>query len=344
LRPSGGHAAPTFPCESETALPGRYDREQAYETRGARLSEATGFDANTPRLKVIVATVGQSGTTSVTQALCRMGLRTYHAEERSIFSPASLVDGASAEDISRALARCGVEALSIEPTLDVLPAILEAHPEVKVILTWRSFPSWMKTLTTSFHAVKDITTFLFNQLSLIGMTSLPWLELWDSLTGIFSLERGLGRPMGCPGNYTVPLAMMGTAITKYFALENEIFFRGTYKVYFNEESFLSHHNEIRTSVPADRLLEFDVRKHSWRELEEFMGIPSGAGEGEKFPHPRTANPFTNDFFMINYPKKTLITYGIAFVMTGVNVAVFSRCLGMLRRFLAFLSDQRTKLA
>jgi len=83
------------------------------------------------------------------------------------------------------------------------------------------------------------------------------------------------------------------------------FTRGVFKVrpimdLHAEENFLALHNEIRTIVPKEDLLEFDVRKHGWKELNEFLGYPMKPGQN-KMPHTRNVFGWTNDAVIDNNP-------------------------------------------
>merc|ERR1712151_794122 len=73
----------------------------------------------------------------------------------------------------------------------------------------------------------------------------------------------------------------------YMLPENDIYKRGVFKVGKDEESYLAHLDEIRRLTPPDRLLEFDVKRHGWTELSNFVGTPVPAGAGPRLPHTRS---------------------------------------------------------
>merc|ERR1711920_369921 len=68
---------------------------------------------------------------------------------------------------------------------------------------------------------------------------------------------------------------------------------GTFKSRGSEEAYLAHIDEIRRLLPKGRLLDFNVKKHGWRELLGFLGT-SGPPEGTPFPRPRQKNMRTNE--------------------------------------------------
>merc|ERR1712032_575242 len=100
---------------------------------------------------------------------------------------------------------------------------------------------------------------------------------------------------------------------------------GVFKVrpimdYMAEENFLALHNEIRNIVPRENLLEFDIRKHGWKELNEFLGYPQLPGQ-DRMPHTRSAFGWTNDAIIDNNPGVALQVFAMLFFVHALHAAV-----------------------
>merc|ERR1712039_901286 len=111
-------------------------------------SSAAGLAAQSNRTskpKAILPSVGQTGTTSVMQALRDFGFRCYHIEEQNMWGQVLRWDMVSPERFASTASRCRIDALSLEPETDKLPVALQTSTEANVVLTWRPWESWMKS-------------------------------------------------------------------------------------------------------------------------------------------------------------------------------------------------------
>jgi len=260
---------------------------------GKACSDLGSVESNTTGLEVILASVGQTGTTSVAQALRSMGYRSYHIEEKMCFIPEVILDHNSPAEFARPISRCKVGAMSLEPLTDSLPHVLEASPEARVILTWRPYPSWLASTMSSGYA-KDIPWSIFCLLVGAGFSSSMLIFVLDALTGAVSDLLRTGRPVSGMGDATITafLLKFGTGLCEYSPSGSNVWERGIYKVAAQEEAYLAHMDEIRR-LAGGRLLEFDVKRHSWLELARFLGRPEPPGN-PPFPHPRSKDSWTND--------------------------------------------------
>lgn len=276
--------------------------------KNSPLADACGSESGlavesnlTSGVKVLLASTGQTGTTTVTDCLRLLGFRTYHIEEQALFTRPALEAGATAEVWARHMSRCRVEAVALEPFTDMLPAAMAASPGAKVILTWRDYPSWQQSSSTG-GGVKDIRWhFIMAMLLASSARMLPWIPLWDSLTGEVSRILLEGRPFSGAGEATISEMLVYYAFGRqgYARPENAVFWRGSNKIAdgipptYPEEAYLAHIDEIRQAVPADHLLVFDVRRHGWGELTAFLGVV-GPPASQPLSRPRSKQSFTND--------------------------------------------------
>eukprot|EP00932_Pfiesteria_piscicida_P002149 SRR837773.12089.p1 GENE.SRR837773.12089~~SRR837773.12089.p1 ORF type:complete len:343 (+),score=88.41 SRR837773.12089:35-1030(+) len=250
-------------------------------------------------VKVILPSVGQTGTTSVVAALAELGLRTYHIEEQLAFIRPALLEDANASTWARHVSRCRVEAIALEPLVDLFPLALQTSPNAKVILTWRDFRSWGQS--TKAGGVKDLR---WHYITSIVMASsarmLPWLSLYDRLTGRITEVLSNGTPFHGLGQASLLEMFCFYSFFRfiYGHPDSKVPFRGTNKVAsgeypYIEEAYLAQMDEIRRLTPPERLLIFDVRKDGWNKVTRFLGLPDQP-EGRPFPHPRSKKSFTND--------------------------------------------------
>mmetsp|Transcript_62147 Transcript_62147/g.192628 ORF Transcript_62147/g.192628 Transcript_62147/m.192628 type:complete len:208 (+) Transcript_62147:39-662(+) len=135
---------------------------------------------NTTGLKVVLPSVGQTGTTSVMQAIRQLGFRSYHIEERNLFAPAASRDHPEPSLLAHQVSRCRVEALSLEPLVDALANVVQVSPDARYILTWRDYPSWAAS-TVLGGAAKDERwgEVLYGLIE--GQNLAPWMSWFDAL-------------------------------------------------------------------------------------------------------------------------------------------------------------------
>jgi len=175
-----------------------------------------------------------------------------------------------------------------------------------VILTVRDFPSWKASAKKARGTSgKDIWwPPLYNKWQSC-FRFFPWLHVWDYFTGQLSQHLREGVEIAGAGQASASTYMLYKMLSEYDSPLMKTFTRGVFKVrpimdLHAEENFLALHNEIRTIVPKEDLLEFDVRKHGWKELNEFLGYPMKPGQN-KMPHTRNVFGWTNDAVIDNNP-------------------------------------------
>lgn len=266
-----------------------YSQVDCYSPEGIRASRSNSTD-----LEVILPSYGQTGTTSVTVALRELGFRAFHADDFAVFSRAVMFDRVDPGLWARTVTRCRMEAMSLEPITDLLPLALRMSPKAKFVMTWRPYPSWWKSTTSTRR--KELRFGHVQKAIVRGNSFVPWIESWDYLVGTFRRTRQRGDPFW--GEFAISAYMYRLVCNGYNWPVTNVKDRGTFKSKAHEEAYLGHINEIRMLVPKERLLEFDVARHGWAELEGFLGLASGKA-GTPFPRPRTKNMRLNEPLLEN---------------------------------------------
>lgn len=259
---------------------------------------------NTSGLQVVNAGLYKTGTTSVAEALMVLGMRTYRcpdhanylfnvfnrrAAEALLWQEPQVTRG-WVDMFGSALARCRVDALTLEPLNHLLPEILAASPGVKVVLTVRDFDSWFKSLTDFGVRLEDFSWLSHTKFS--ALTIFPWLRVVNLLSaGAFYRHMAEGGPelvrwdttKGGLLNYLAVTSfdyqnLLGAARAQSAAalgwpgnpwrMAFHAAFESTPKRIYRE-----WHTWVREIVPPDQLLELDVRQHGWNELCDFLGLP-----------------------------------------------------------------------
>lgn len=239
-------------------------------------------------LRFLLPSTGQTGTTSIIVAMRELGLKAFHVDDSSTFAHPLMKDGATPDVFARVVSRCRLDSLAIEPVVDSLPLALSVSPEAKVILSWRPYPAWSHSSMSS-GAEKDINFVGITLFSGLVYYAFPWMSLYNLVTG--ELDQIRRETPLCTSSVAAYLHKV--AFNGYWRYHNKVWTRGSYKMYTGEEAYLGHINEIRVSVPKDRLLEFDVTRDGWRELSDFVGLPPPA-EGTPFPRARHKGLWSND--------------------------------------------------
>jgi len=258
-------------------------------------SASGGMVSNkTSGLKVILPSVGQTGTTSVHYALVAMGYRSFHVEDIVTYAPQLNVDGTSVEEFARLFSECAFETVALEPSTDSFPAVLEVSPEAKVIMTWRVYDAWQRS-TSSGGVSKDVRWGSVLGLIAFPSKNLRMLFVADVLMGgALSRLMAEARPFSGHGDVSALhlLIRLAYGMWNYHGEGTNTYDRGVFKISGHEEAYLGHIDEIRR-LAEGRLLEFDVSRHGYAELAEFLGRASPKG-AQGFPHPRSKDSWTND--------------------------------------------------
>jgi len=98
-----------------------------------------------------------------------------------------------------------------------------------------------------------------------------------------------------------------------------------------EEAYIAAQDEIRRIVPPERLLVFDVRRHGWSDLTQFLGVPAQPVD-RAFPHPRSKDSWTNDsVWDLASSEKKMALVGLYVVLHVINYVLIMEGLRALRR-------------
>jgi len=289
------HSRPYVPCSD-------------VESKAATRDNATA-------VRLLLPSVGQTGTTSLTQAARELGLRVYHIEEKTLYAHGLMLDNAPVLKFAQILSACRLEVVSLEPHTDTIWVALQASPNAKVIISWREFPSWLRSSAEGGMS-KDLRWGCIKYLMVSSLFAFPWVGLLDLLTQEIEKVYRSGQPFAGRGELTWQAYLAHLRYMRYDGPDMNTFYRGTFKVWGQEEAYLAHIDEIRRVVPQERLMEFDVKKHGYSELAAFLSMepkaPNGTDlAGKRLPQARSKASWTNDVLFDN----NLILAGSCFAAT-----------------------------
>jgi hypothetical protein len=213
-----------------------------------------------PDLRVIGTGFGRTGTTSLREALVRLGFAPCDHMEENFAHPERFVLWREAfqrkqvgEPIDWRPLLADYRAIVDWPGAYFWRELTAAHPEAKVILTLRDPDRWYEsTLVTIFN----YRTRVHDDDSLSERVRVLLMRL----------------------------GMLGTSGGLQFI--DDLIWQETFVGRFRERAhalrvFSEHNQAVQETIPADKLLIFDV-KHGWEPLCQFLGVPIPAGE--PFPH------------------------------------------------------------
>jgi hypothetical protein len=217
-----------------------------------------------PTLRVIGAGFGRTGTLSLREALVLLGFGPCDHMLENIEHPSRFALWAevlrrkqAGEPIDWRPLLMGYRAIVDWPGAYFWRELVAAHPEAKVILTVRDPDRWYaSTLATIYQmrARAERSTWMGRLLRLLGLAAPP-------------LRHG-------------------------YRVINETIWEGTFAGRFPDREyalrvFREHIAEVQATVPAERLLVFDV-KEGWAPLCAFLGVPV---PDAPFPHVNDAASF-----------------------------------------------------
>jgi len=271
-------------------------------------------------VSVILPAVGQTGSTTLVDALRLMGMNAYHDADVMLFAPTITMDGCSPETWHHYTNKCALDAVTLEPRSDAWWIAYAGSPGAKIILTWRDYPSWARS-TLSGGYVKDVrwgrlTNWMFQSLNVF-----PWFQVWDLLTGQISEIYARGEVVS--GQTSKPTVL---SLLMWYGVGRELYEwgntrnRGVYKIRAQEEAYVAQIEEIVKHVPATDLLYFDVRRHGYQELNEFLGLPSPS-LGTRLPHARSKDSFSNDDKLNAHPYTAVGAMAISTFLHVPNIVI-----------------------
>lgn len=280
-------------------------------------------------MRVLLPAVGQTGTTSVVDALRLMGLTAFHNPETLMYAPLINMEDPKPSHWGHFIENCKVDAISLEPQIDAWwVAFISKHQTTKIILTWRNFYSWVRSGKGA--GKKDGRWTMVTRRLASGTRVLPWLYMWESLTGGLSRVYAHGIPVsGQVSQPDVAALFVWYTVAKELYTLGSTMKRGTYKM-DGEEAYLAHISEIISNVHPDKLLVFDIRKQGWAELGHFLQLPTPRKD-TPLPHPRSKNSWTNDEKVHAHPITAFICGIICVAIHIFNCIVIKTVLSWLWR-------------
>ena len=218
-----------------------------------------------PTLKVIGAGFGRTGTLSLREALVRLGfgpcdhmLENFEHPERFALWREALERKQRGEPIDWRPLLSGYRAVVDWPGAYFWRELIAAHPDARVILTVRDPERWYASSLATIFGLRA--------------------RAEESL-----LARAAMRLLG----------IVMPAMRQGFETVDAIIWEGTFGGRFADREhalgvFAGHARDVEATVPAERLLVFDV-KQGWEPLCAFLGVP--VPEREPFPHVNDAESF-----------------------------------------------------
>ncbi len=222
-------------------------------------------DRPSSTLRIIGAGFGRTGTLSLREALHRLGYSpcdhmdtSFAAPERFILWRQALRQTHAGMPVDWRPLLEGYEATFDWPAAYFWRELAAAHPNAKVILTVRDPVRW--------YVSTQATIFRLHQ----AAEATPWGRIGQAL-------------------FTFAVPEMHDAIR----LVDDLIWEGTFGGRFADRAhamrtYVDHIQDVRETVPAERLLVFDV-KQGWEPLCAFLGVPPLVGV--PFPHVNDAATF-----------------------------------------------------
>ena len=229
----------------------------------AETTEPAGIPS--PHLAVIGTGFGRTGTLSLREALERLGfapcdhmLENFEHPDRFALWQDAFRRKQAGEPIDWRPLLAGYRAIVDWPGAYFWRELIATHPDSKVILTVRDPDRWYQScLSTIFRMRARADTSL--------------------------RARAMMRVLG----------LMIPPMRQGFQIVDDVIWNGTFSGRFTDREhalhvFAQHNREVQETVPAPRLLVFDV-KQGWQPLCEFLAVPVPVGE--PFPHVNDAEAF-----------------------------------------------------
>lgn len=227
--------------------------------------KAVAAGVPSPALMLIGAGFGRTGTLSLREALVRLGfgpcdhmLENFEHPERFALWKEAFRRKQAGEPIDWRALLGSYRSIVDWPGAYFWRELIAAHPEAKVILTVRDANRWYESCLATIFSIRARAD--------------------ESLRA-----RAMMKLIG----FVIPRMREG------FRVVDDVIWKSTFSERFTDREhalrvFAAHNQEVVATVPAERLLVFEV-KQGWEPLCEFLGVP--VPEGESFPHANDAESF-----------------------------------------------------
>lgn len=190
-------------------------------------------------LKIIGAGLGRTGTTSLHEALQRMGYKSLHFDEHRLND---ILDGSTQRPDFRRYD--DVDAVSDVPAALFYNELLGAYPDARVILTVRNVDDWWRSIQRLFSQTAPLEKYPQLRHQIAKKLGLGWLLGRES-----DEEAFLRNLRNCTYGSPKPIESL-------------------YK-----RAYLQHNEAVTARVRPDRLLIMDIAAgDGWEKLCPFLGI------------------------------------------------------------------------
>lgn len=189
-------------------------------------------------MKVIGAGFGRTGTLSLKLALEQLGFNPcYHMQEVMMNNRDHVplfTEAAQGKPVDWKAMFARYQATVDWPACTFYKQLMEVYPDAKVLLSVRDPAKWYESAANTIHRVS---------------------------------QDGFPRVM----------RLMFPALKSFIEMTNTLIWQGTFGGRFAErdhaiEVFNRHNEEVKRTVPPERLLVYDV-KEGWEPLCRFLGVP-----------------------------------------------------------------------
>uniref|UniRef100_A0A7S1SAD6 Uncharacterized protein n=1 Tax=Alexandrium catenella TaxID=2925 RepID=A0A7S1SAD6_ALECA len=174
--------------------------------------------------------------------------------------------------------QCGVTALAPQNFIGLIPELVQVSPDAKIILMQREWDTWQKAMSGAEGVDEKKVTPTGLPLVLVLPLLCHWLPL-----GLVWPSSGSREPFieGSVTSWFIKTCVYEDDLDSMQAQKAKQIREDALA---NREDYEKLHTMVGSLVPPARLLEFDVRRHGWPELCQFLGLPAPPVD---LPFPKT---------------------------------------------------------
>mmetsp|Transcript_77585 Transcript_77585/g.240365 ORF Transcript_77585/g.240365 Transcript_77585/m.240365 type:complete len:341 (-) Transcript_77585:113-1135(-) len=239
-------------------------------------------NSSTTGLEVIVASAGNSGSTSLHSALEAMGLRTHGTEDFIFYSPEMPLDALDHVDWTgpqSSLKVCRVQAVVADLMLmPVVWQLLPRSPDTKIVLLTRTWKTWLSSKRKTL--VRGANSQLLVRVgSLLFLCHwLPYGLIWPrwEVGASFTRTSGKGITMELLDYCIFPFRMRLAWKQGGRKAHQRWFADKVGHLMDSEAAYDEFQEEIARSVPPGSLFKAQTRDLGWEELAALVGRPAPA--------------------------------------------------------------------
>eukprot|EP00449_Zooxanthella_nutricula_P062967 CAMPEP_0198583276 /NCGR_PEP_ID=MMETSP1462-20131121/126552_1 /TAXON_ID=1333877 /ORGANISM="Brandtodinium nutriculum, Strain RCC3387" /LENGTH=294 /DNA_ID=CAMNT_0044314687 /DNA_START=232 /DNA_END=1113 /DNA_ORIENTATION=- len=241
------------------------------------------------------------------------------------FPDREVMEKQSPEEFAAALSKCRIDAVAFDGFEELIQPVYQVSPGAKlVVLSWRPYEEWQKSINSYAPAVNLENALLPHVFA--AQQALPWpmVDRWFAkLLNDRELERALksGGPPITQALSPSRASLSGREGALARRRMTLLWAAGHHLHPSSKDQYDHFHSTVGDGVPQGDIMHWDMLKHTYEDLCDFLGI-SPCPKSGKIPKARN-----NFIFLQDFPLVAMYNVTSELVLHWVNYMILGAVIG-----------------